>query len=63
MGKERDVFLTLQEVADRLGYAYITIYGWVKQKKIPCYKLGGYWKVKESELNEFIEKRKQVPVE
>jgi len=54
------MYLTLQEVADRLGYAYITVYGWVRAKKIPCYKIGGCWRVKEEELNQFINGQKQV---
>jgi len=56
MLKEKEKFLTIQEVADRIGFSYITVYGWVKSGKIPSYNFAGGFRVTEKDLETFVKK-------
>jgi excisionase family DNA binding protein len=51
--------LTIAEVADRLQIHIVTARRWLREKRFPAYKLGREWRVKESELTEFLETRRQ----
>lgn len=47
-------FLTVQEIAVKLGFAYITIYGWVKSGKIPSYNWNGRYRILERDFQAFV---------
>ena len=47
--------MTLQEVADYLGFHHLTIYKLIQEKKIPAAKLGGSWRFKRDVLDKWIE--------
>jgi len=55
MLKGKEKFLTVQEVADRLGFSYITVYGWVKSGKLPSYNFAGGFRIKERDFEAFVE--------
>lgn len=59
MIKFNSPFLKVSEVAKRLGVNKITVYRWLKSGKLRYFRIGGYTiRIKEKDLNEFIERRK-----
>jgi len=52
-----DKFYTPREVAKTLKVAYMTVYRWIRAEKLKAYKIQKQYRVKESDLNSFIEKR------
>jgi len=55
---ERDVYLTIQEVSDRIGLAYITVYQYCRTGKIPCVQFDRVYRVSEKELNKWLKTKK-----
>lgn len=51
-------FYTLHEVADLLKISYMTVFRWVKAGKLEAYQIGKQYRVKQSTINTFIEKKK-----
>jgi len=51
-------FLTMHETAEHFCVTVTTLYRWVKDKKIPCYKVGRSYRFKKSELELWIQKSK-----
>lgn len=49
-----DEFYTLKEVAERLHVSRMTVYRYVKAKKLPAYKIGRDFRIKGGDLNTFI---------
>jgi excisionase family DNA binding protein len=47
--------LTPEQTAERLQLSEITIVHWLRAKKLPGVKLGKLWRVKESDLRQFID--------
>jgi excisionase family DNA binding protein len=54
-----DEIMTVSEVADYLKISEVTTYKFVQEGKIPGFKIGRNWRVKRSDLAEFIEKQKR----
>ncbi len=46
---------TLEEVARILGVTHRTAWEYAKQKKIKAVKIGGRWKITESNLQKFLD--------
>jgi excisionase family DNA binding protein len=53
-----DQILTLKEVAAYLKLAEKTAYRLASEGKLPGFKVGGSWRFKSSDLEEWIEKQK-----
>lgn len=51
-------FLTCEEISQKTGFALTTIWKWIREKKLPAYRFGRNYKIKESDLNEFLKTRK-----
>jgi len=49
-----ETFLSLQEVAEKFNLKKTTVWTWVQQKRIKASKIGKSWRVKESDLIDFI---------
>jgi excisionase family DNA binding protein len=47
--------LTPEQTAERLQLSEITIVHWLRAEKLPGVKLGKLWRVKESDLRQFID--------
>ena len=45
---------SIPEAAYALGFAYVTVYGWVKKGLIPSYNFNGTYKIAERDLKAFI---------
>ena len=51
-------YYSINEIAKTLNVAYLTVYRWVKSKRLTAYKVGKQYRIKESDLNRFIVKQK-----
>ncbi|MEG0773075.1 helix-turn-helix domain-containing protein [Clostridium sp.] len=51
--------MTVSEVAEYFKISEVTTYKLVQEGKIPAFKIGRHWRVKKSDLSEFIEKLKR----
>lgn len=50
-----DRLLTIEQVAKRLQVSKMTIYRYIKTGKMTVYKIGKEYRVKESDLEKFLE--------
>ncbi|MBZ5596034.1 MAG: helix-turn-helix domain-containing protein [Acidobacteriia bacterium] len=53
--------MTLKEVAEYLHLNERTIYKWAQDGTIPASKLGSTWRFRRSEIDVWVEQRKNVP--
>ena len=56
--KSEQEFYSLQQIAEKLGMSRMTIYRYVKSKKLPAYQFGRDFRVHQSDLDEFISNQK-----
>jgi len=49
-----DEYYTIQEVADKLKVAYLTVYRWVQIGKLCAVKAGKQYRIKEADLANFL---------
>ena len=62
MGREpEDGLLGAEEVGRLIGVKETTVYKWCKQGKLPCLKVGRYWRIRREALEDFL-KRSKHPV-
>lgn len=50
--------MTVSQVAEYLKISEVTTYKLVQEGKVTAFKIGRHWRVKKSDLSEFIEKLK-----
>ena len=55
---ELEKWVNLEDIADYLGVSNDTIRGWVRQGKLPAYKVGKRYKFKYSEVDEWVRQGK-----
>lgn len=60
-------YLTTRDIAKRLSINPVTVRRWIEAGKIPAVKIGGKgrhgrWRVKEEDLERFINPKPQNPV-
>ena len=55
-GKE-DKILNVEELASFFGVSAQTIWRWCKTGKIPAFKIGAQWKIRQSDLNKIINQK------
>lgn len=48
------------EVAERYGVQVITIWDWIRKKKLPAIKIGRDYRISESDISMFEESRRTV---
>ena len=54
-------FYTSAEVAERYGVKLITVWDWVRKRKIGFIKLGKEYRISEDDLRQFEESRRSEP--
>jgi excisionase family DNA binding protein len=54
MSTEKDALLTPEEAAKRLNVSPVTVRKWLRSGKLRGVKVSVLWRVRESDLNEFI---------
>lgn len=57
---ESGPFMTVYEIADLLRVEPLTIYRYIRSKKLTAYKLGKDYRVKKEDLEEFLKNCKTV---
>jgi excisionase family DNA binding protein len=57
----RDDLLSPQEAGDRLGVSVYTVRRWIQEGRIPAYKPGKEYRIRESDLEEFLRAREVRP--
>ena len=53
--------LTLPEAADLLQVSPRTLQRMIRRNELPAFKVGGQWRVRESQLTRWIEAREESP--
>jgi excisionase family DNA binding protein len=54
----QDEILTLPEVAQLLKVAEKTVYTLAQREQLPAFKVGGQWRFKRVDLDQWIERQK-----
>ena len=49
-----DNYISIDEAAQYLGIKPVTLRNWIKKTDIPTRKIGKQWKIKRSELDEWV---------
>ena len=58
--------LTVEQVAERLQVHRDTVYAWIRSDQLPGYRIGGRkagFRIKQSDLERFVEARREQPEE
>lgn len=55
-------YLNCQEVADRYSVKLITVWDWIRKKKLPAIKIGKEYRIRVSDLERFEDSRRTVEV-
>ncbi len=58
--KTDDRLLTLYEVRTYLRVSMVSIYSWVRDGKLPAIRVGKDWRVKQSDLDAWMEGQRNV---
>lgn len=58
MAKAKKV-LTIKDVAEYLSVHPMTIYKYVKEGRIPAFKIGVNWRIREDSIQKWIEENEQ----
>lgn len=48
---------TCEEIAERYGVKVITVWDWIRKKKLPALKLGKEYRVRDEDIKVFEESR------
>jgi excisionase family DNA binding protein len=60
----KDKILDVGEIAKFFGISKKTVWDWCRHGKLPAFKIGHEWKVRQSDLQKLIsQKIKQLPEE
>lgn len=51
---------TCGEIAKRYGVKIITVWEWIRLKKLPAIRIGKEYRIKEEDLKEFEESRRTI---
>jgi excisionase family DNA binding protein len=52
--------LTLSEAAKLLQVSTRTLQRMIRQSKLPAFKVGGQWRMRESQLSEWLDQRERA---
>jgi len=53
-----DKYYSIEEVAETLKVAYLTVYRWIQSGKLTAYKAGKQYRIEKTDLGKFIERHK-----
>jgi len=51
--------LSVEEVAEYLGVGVVTIYRWCREDRLPCLKIGKFWRIRRKALEDFLSRRER----
>jgi excisionase family DNA binding protein len=55
--------LTIREVAEYLKVTEKTVYGLAQKRKIPCFKVGGQWRFRREDLDDWIKRLQEDQID
>ena len=55
--KLSDEYYSIQEVAEKLKVAYLTVYRWIHAGRLEAVKAGKQHRIKKEDLEKFLDKR------
>lgn len=61
MNGKGDKILGVEELAEFFGMSEQTIWRWCKSGKLPAFKIGSQWKIRQSDLNRVINQKVTKP--
>lgn len=53
-------YLNCRDVAERYGVKIITVWDWIRKKKLPAIKIGKEYRIRPGDLEQFEESRQTV---
>lgn len=53
---EEEKYYTIQEVADMLKVAYLTVYRWIKGNELVAVKAGKQYRISKTSLDNYLKK-------
>lgn len=59
MENENKKYFTLKEVADMLGFTYVTVGRMAREGRIPAYKISGQWRIPVEEFHTWFQQQKR----
>ncbi len=57
-----ETLLNIQQVADYLQLNHSTVYQWAQQGRLPAIKLGGRWRFRRADIEEWLDAQARQPV-
>ena len=54
-------YYTCEQVADRYGVKLITVWDWIRKKRLPALKLGRDYRISEEDIRVFEESCRTIP--
>ena len=55
-GRSSEALLGVEDVAGYFGVTKTTVYRWCKEGRVPCLKIGRFWRVRREALGYFSKK-------
>lgn len=55
---KNDMVFSSKEVAEKFKVTYLTVFRWIKSGKLKAFKVGKQYRVKQEDLEAFIEQSK-----
>lgn len=59
-GREEIRLLTLEVAADILQVSKRTLLRMIQKKEVPAFKIGGQWRIRESQFRKWVEQKENV---
>lgn len=57
MKGNEDKIMNVEELASFFGVSNQTIWRWCKSGKLPAFKIGAQWKIRQSDINKIINQK------
>ena len=57
MNDKTDKIMNVEQLAKFFGVSDQTIWRWCKSGKLPAFKIGSQWKIRQSDLNKIINQK------
>lgn len=53
---------TCEEIANRYGVQTITVWDWIRKKKLPAMKIGKSYRISEEDIKQFEDSRRTIQI-
>lgn len=52
---DNEQYYSIEEISKMLKVAYLTVYRWIQGKRLTAFKAGKQYRIKKSDLEDFLE--------